>query len=344
MLKWKERMSDCESEKLISVIIPVYNTAPYLDACLSSVCAQGWKCLEILLVDDGSTDGSGAICDAWSRRDPRIRVFHKENEGVSSARNEGLTNTTGEFIAFVDSDDWIEAEMLEYLAAAIDDADMACCGFWAYPSESLDFSVEKGVKPADPCETIQAAMLIYERDGYFTSVWNKLYRRAALLRNGKPILMDSDLFWGEDEVWLAQVLGNCRKVAFVPKALYHWRPTSVSASRCPVVTEEQMTLLTAKQRAMGLLPQEVHLQELMRSRMFNDCYSLKVLAYISGDRQKYRRIDETLQSMKKAWMRSRDSSPIRKIKVHILEAEMILKLPGVLVRMTDSLKRYGIKR
>lgn len=74
-------MSDCESEKLISVIIPVYNTAPYLDACLSSVCAQGWKCLEILLVDDGSTDGSGAICDAWSRRDPRIRVFHKENEG-----------------------------------------------------------------------------------------------------------------------------------------------------------------------------------------------------------------------------------------------------------------------
>ena len=328
---------------LISVIIPVYNAAPYLDTCLESVCGQTWQCLEILLVDDGSTDGSGAICDAWSRRDPRIRVIHKKNGGISSARNEGLKLAAGEYIAFADSDDWLEADMLACLASVMDGADMACCGFWAYPMDSLDFSVEKGVRPADPCAALQAAMLIYERDGYFTAVWNKLYRRSALLRNGTPILMDSDLFWGEDEVWLARVLENCRTVAFVPKALYHWRPTAVSATRHPVVTDAQMTLLTAKQRAMGLLPQEARLQALARSRMFNDCYSLKVLAYLSGDRQKYRQIDAALQNMKRAWLRSRDSSLIRKAKVLLLEAEMNLRLPAALVRMTDGFRRYGIK-
>ena len=335
---------DSLHQELISVIIPVHNCADYLDECLESVCAQSWRNLEILLVDDGSDDGSGALCDAWSRRDARVRVIHKENGGASSARNEGLIHAAGVYIGFVDSDDWLEPEMYERLAAAMEGADMACCGFISYPMDSLATSVAKGVRPSPPCAMPQAAMLIYERDGYFTSAWNKLYRKTALWREGKPILMEPDLFWGEDEAWLARVLTNCGKIAFVPRALYHWRPTEVSATRSPVVTDAQMTVLSAKQRAMRTLPQEGRLQTLMRARMFNDCYSLKVLAYAAGDRQKYETLDKTLRGMKKDWLRLKDSSPMRKVKVLLMETEMKWKLPGAIVEMTDRVGRYGIRR
>ena len=106
-------------KELISVIVPVYNTREYLSRCVRSLCEQTYRELEILLIDDGSTDGSGALCDALAGEDARIRVFHKENGGSSSARNLGLQNARGVFVGFVDSDDWIEYNMYELLARAM---------------------------------------------------------------------------------------------------------------------------------------------------------------------------------------------------------------------------------
>lgn len=100
---------------LVSVVVPVYNVASYLEQCLDSVVNQTYKNLEIILVDDGSTDGSGAICDRYAEKDSRIQVIHKENGGLSSARNVGLERITGEWALFVDSDDWIELNTLELL-------------------------------------------------------------------------------------------------------------------------------------------------------------------------------------------------------------------------------------
>ena len=100
---------------LITVIIPIYNIMDCLERCVSSVCAQTYRNLEILLVDDGSTDGTGALCDRLAERDGRIRVFHKENGGSSSARNLGLQKARGEYLGFVDSDDFIEPDMYERL-------------------------------------------------------------------------------------------------------------------------------------------------------------------------------------------------------------------------------------
>ena len=332
------------NDALISVIIPVFNVKKYLPHCLESVCTQTHQNLEIVLVDDGSTDGSGHICDEWGEREARIRVIHKANGGVSSARNEGLEAATGEFIGFVDSDDWIEPEMYEKLLAAINDADMVCCGYVDYPMDTIDLSVAKGVKPSVSCNPTKAAMNIYERDGYFTAIWNKLYRKDSLYKDMDHIRKALNLSWGEDEVWLAQVLQNIHKVNFLPEALYHWRPTEVSATRNTVVTDRQMTLLRAKRRAMKLLPQEPELQKLVRARMFNDCYSLKVLAYVSGDQKKYNLISRTLAPYKSIWVRSNDLSPIRKMKVFMLEIEMALHMPGRIVQKTDNVRRYGIKR
>ena len=339
-----EKMKHDNSENLISIIIPVYNVEKYLSQCLESVCGQTYKALEIILVDDGSTDDSGKLCDEWSAKDSLITVIHKENGGVSSARNEGLRAARGNFIGFVDSDDWIEPEMYEKLMAGIGNSDMACCGYVDYPLGTMDTPAEKGITPVSPCSPAEAAMHIYKRDGYFTAIWNKLYRREALQKEGTFIQMDPSLSWGEDEVWLAQVLGNCKRVAFVPEALYHWRPTETSATRNSRITDRQMTLFEAKRRAMKLLPQDMALQRLVRSRMFNDCFSMKVTAYATKDWKKYKTISKTLSQIKSAWLKSSDPSLIRKAKVQIMEIEMKLRLPGKWVQRIDNVRRYGIKR
>ena len=104
---------------LISVIVPVYNIEKYIERCVRSICVQTYKNLEILLVDDGSTDGSGEICERLAKEDERIRVFHKENGGSSSARNLGIREAKGEYLGFIDSDDYIEPDMYELLAEGI---------------------------------------------------------------------------------------------------------------------------------------------------------------------------------------------------------------------------------
>lgn len=113
----------------ISIIVPVYNVEKYLDRCIESIINQSYKNLEIILINDGSTDGSGAICEEWKKRDSRIVVFHKENGGASSARNVGLDYATGEYIGFVDSDDWTEPMMYQRLYQLIKehDAEIAVC-------------------------------------------------------------------------------------------------------------------------------------------------------------------------------------------------------------------------
>ena len=114
---------------LISVIVPVYNVERYVEKCIQSICCQSFSNLEIILVDDGSKDRSGVICDEWSRRDPRIRVIHKENGGLSDARNAGIEIASGTWYMFVDSDDTITADTVErmYLAAVEHDCEMAVC-------------------------------------------------------------------------------------------------------------------------------------------------------------------------------------------------------------------------
>lgn len=331
-------------KSLLSVIIPVYNVEQYLSECLESVCRQTYRHLEIILIDDGSLDHSGQICDMWANRDDRILVIHKENGGVSTARNEGLLASSGDFIGFVDSDDWIKPDMYEKLMMAISDADMACCGYVDYPLGTTDTPAPKGTKTCTASNSAEAAWHLYEKDGYFTAIWNKVYRREALIKDGAFIQMDPKLSWGEDEVWLAQVLKNCSRVSFVPEALYHWRPTQHSATRNQCITDRQMTLFEAKKRAMKLLPQDTGLQNLVKARLYNDCFSMKVTAYATQDWKKYRKIDRILSGIKPVWMRSSDSSPIRKLKVLLMDAGMMLHLPGKWVQRIDNVRRYGIKR
>lgn len=163
----------------ISVIVPVYNVAAWLPRCVDSILAQTCENLEILLVDDGSADDSGRICDAYAEKDPRIRVIHKENGGLSSARNAGLDLASGEYIGFVDSDDWIEPEMYAEMLARMEkyDAQLVCAG-------RCDADGGTGEKTRGLCpereECISGEELagrIFLWDHCDSSACDKLYRR-----------------------------------------------------------------------------------------------------------------------------------------------------------------------
>lgn len=221
--------------KKISVIIPIYNTAPYLERCLSSITLQTYGNLEIICVDDGSTDGSGRIVDQFSERDKRVVALHQQNAGVSSARNVGLKQATGDYIAFCDSDDWVEADMYQQMAEVMEseNLDMVAVGWY---KDSDDEKEEIRNRLPVSHEIIGRDLLLeylYKRDYYrgFAFIWTKLFRREILLEpSGKFLEFDEKLVIGEDVLYLAEVAINIKKTKYIDRAFYHYIQRNSSGS------------------------------------------------------------------------------------------------------------------
>ena len=205
-------------QPLISVIIPVYNVEAYLDECVRSVVNQTYRNLEILLVDDGSTDRSGVLCDAWAARDPRIRVIHKANGGLSDARNAGLEDASGELFSFVDSDDWIGEDFYRILAGRMAErnADAAVANIvrsYADHKEVRDFSAQEDVFTAE-----KALEVYISGNGISCEAWNKLYRRSLFDGIRFPLNRIN-----EDEFVTYRVIARARGVVFCGNAEYYYR-------------------------------------------------------------------------------------------------------------------------
>lgn len=164
--------------KLISVIVPVYNVEKYLEKCLDSILTQTYGNIEIILVDDGSEDSSSLICDEYAKKDSRIRVFHKKNGGLSSARNRGLDEAKGDFIGFVDSDDYVKADMYEYLMDGIlkYDADISVCQRINVRGNKITACDRK----KDEVYDTKTAVKMLLNEDIMNAVWNKLYRRSVV--------------------------------------------------------------------------------------------------------------------------------------------------------------------
>ena len=197
---------------MISVIVPVYNVEPYLRKCLDSVIGQTYKDLEILVVDDGSTDQSGAVCDEYTK-DVRVKVFHTENRGLSCARNLGLDEAHGDWICFVDSDDWIEPGMFGALLEKAEEsgADVAMCGYYReYPNQTITFSPEERLFERDE------ALGCLLRGVISVMVWNKIYRRTLFRDVRFP---DGRSF--EDIATTHRVIKDS-KVIRITEPYYHW--------------------------------------------------------------------------------------------------------------------------
>lgn len=215
-------------ETTISVIIPVYNAENYLKRCLDSVINQTYKNLEIILIDDGSTDNSGEICDEYAKTDNRIKVIHKENGGVSQARNEGLRVATGEYIGFLDSDDFILHNMYENLIKQLElnDADISICGF-AKEIEKGKF--EPYFKYDTDCvfDRDEALKNLLQNKYYSCSCSDKLLKRSLL----DNIFFDENITHYEDLLFLWQVIKKAKTVAFTSNVYYYYTTNVGSATQ-----------------------------------------------------------------------------------------------------------------
>lgn len=218
------------NEPLISVIVPVYKVEQYLDKCINSIVNQTYKNLEIILVDDGSPDKCPQICDEWSKKDSRIVVIHKENGGLSYARNVGLDIATGEFISFVDSDDWIDLELYDTLLVAINNtkSDIACCKFLKVFSNEKDKRFKIKSSQYQVFATKDALLELIIDKNINQVVWNKLYRRDCI----SNIKFDVGKF-NEDEYWSYKVIGNSNKTVVVDFVGYYYlqRNNSIMSNR-----------------------------------------------------------------------------------------------------------------
>lgn len=166
---------------LISVIVPVYKVEKFLDKCISSLISQSYKNLEIILVDDGSPDKSGKICDAWSNKDDRILVIHQRNSGAGAARNTALKKARGDYITFVDSDDYIAPQMYEYMLSLFEnDIDIVECDYVNVWDDYMNFDNNESVDQAKLYTCVEALKENIQ-DHYFRQlIWNKLYRKNVV--------------------------------------------------------------------------------------------------------------------------------------------------------------------
>ena len=223
---------------MISVIVPVFNTADYLEKCIDSILNQTYRDIEIVLVDDGSTDGSEHICDEYAKKDCRIKAVHKENGGLVSARKKGLSIATGEYIGFVDSDDWIEPDMYEklYEKLCLSDVDVVMCGRIeerTYESKVVCHGIPEGRYVGEELkEIVFPKMIVNEaffRWGIFPSYWDKLFKRDAIEQYINSV--DDSIVMGEDAAGVYPCLLHCRGIYILQECLYHYRQVENSMVR-----------------------------------------------------------------------------------------------------------------
>lgn len=215
----------------ISVIVPVYNVERYLKRCINSIISQTYKEIEVILIDDGSKDNSGLICDQIAKLDERVKVIHTKNQGVSQARNEGLKIASGDYIYFADADDWLEPLMLEKMVKYQKDLniDLVICGYYV---ETENGRLSYCMKQNQMIDKITLMEKIYVPAEINGVVWNKLFSRKVLYSEDnipKSLFCSSYSMW-EDVLWVTEICIHIEKAYYIAEPQYHYVKRSSSAS------------------------------------------------------------------------------------------------------------------
>ena len=208
---------------MVSLLVPVYNTEPYLPRCIESMMAQTYADLQIVIIDDGSTDGSLGVCERYAAIDHRIELFHQENKGIAETRNELLNHIRGDFFLFVDSDDWIEPNMVETLVHLISiyNADIVNC-----ENVINDAPCSNSQPQINVLDNEKATVLFLEHKNLRGSLWNKLMK-TSLLHNEK---FHSGISYGEDALFCWAMLQNANRIVMTKQQFYHYRIVKSSIS------------------------------------------------------------------------------------------------------------------
>lgn len=258
-------------QPLISVLVPIYKIDQYLGICIESILNQTYKNLEIILVDDGSPDRCPEICDLYARKDSRIKVIHKPNGGLVSARKAGILAATGEYIGYVDGDDWVGPGFYHALYSSISEsgADIAIAGFsrdlFASTKNILN-AIPSGVYEGETLNNIKKEMISYGEfycHGLTTYLWNKLFRREAILQY--QLDMDERITIGEDAATTYNAIMASKKIVVTDNCAYHYRQREDSMLKTTLNYAEEYRkvkyLHDYMMKSLSVWPEEYNLQK-----------------------------------------------------------------------------------
>lgn len=250
---------------LISIIIPIYNAEKYLEKCITSILGQSYSDFELLLIDDGSRDGSAVICNYFRKRDSRIKYFYQQNKGVSAARNNGLEKASGKYLTFVDADDWIEETYLEKLFTGIEKKELALCGYKQIEEDREFYIYEaklkaiKNILPFFAKENLvfgekNSIVDLSSVKGY---VWRCLFLKETIDDN--KIHFDENVFLSEDLIFLLTYINSIciKEIAYVEEYLYNYVRHAESACR----KKYKNGLSENRKAANGLIEKEIQKAE-----------------------------------------------------------------------------------
>lgn len=219
-----------QAEPMVSVVIPAYNAAGTLQRLLECLLNQTWRNMQIILVDDGSVDGTSEMARKAAENDPRLSVIKQGNLGISCARNAGLAMCEGKYIRFIDADDTLPPDSMERMVrrAEKDGAELVIGGYDQYFGERRSFHNLAGREDTVPCDEIMRHLCDHANSYFYGVLWNKLFLRETLEQEN--CRFQEDLTWGEDFAFVMDYLASVRKVSFMKESLYDYRRTAGSTS------------------------------------------------------------------------------------------------------------------
>lgn len=320
---------------LVSIIIPVYNVARYLDECLKSVLRQSYTNLEIIAIDDGSTDASLEICYLYAVKDERLKVLHQDNAGVSAARNAGLSIMTGKYVLFIDSDDRIEQNMVEILVKAIeenDKNDAVFCGYKEFDDETG--RIIKEVAPSKLKQVDRDAGVAEIFGEYSTMLWNKMFRCSII---DKADLFDVTLKIGEDELWMVNTLKKANNIMLIGTPLYYYRSRMEGASKGQKFSEAKMTDYESQKKVLVSINEygSEALTLYAQQRLYYTGQDIMKLAYYGGYFDAYEKINREIEGARKIWYENH-TNKLGVIRRKLVEKLMQMRFPKRLIKIFDK--------
>ncbi|SHF22030.1 glycosyltransferase family 2 protein [Alkalibacter saccharofermentans] len=257
------------ANKKVSIIVPVYNVEQYLNKCIDSIISQTYKDIEVILINDGSKDSSGEICDKYAKKDLRIVVVHKENGGVSSARNKGLEVSTGDFIMFVDSDDWIEADAISSLMEIQNEINYDVIMFGIHRENIIlgnitatDF-IAQSFNDIDKIKEVLPNLIKQERTN---SLWSKIYKASIIKDNN--ISFNEFLSIAEDALFNYEVFFKIRSLYISEKCLYHYMIRDVESLTKRYNPLKYEMLMAANDYLHNAIKENEHSKEILCSAQY----------------------------------------------------------------------------
>ena len=323
---------------LVSIVVPVYNASVYLDDCIASAVSQSYKNIEIVIVDDGSNDNSLEICQKWAQQDQRIILIHKENGGVSSARNKALDVAKGDYFVFLDSDDYLEPDYVREMLLLVKstNTNIGICETRLFDNSH---SIITSGFYSKLITNREAIAKFFDHQSWFCVIWGRIFSKQVLLNNEGIIKFDESLTVGEDLVWLMKVMTQQPQfnVSCIDKPLYNYRRfsehTSLSNFRSSGYVTKRYSLINACNEVCNIFKTANFIEEyrLISNEMVKYIVNGSIVIYSIDGYPAYRDFRNYTKKFLNNSFFIKKIDNISKLKLKIVDIILIFRIPRVLI-------------